>query len=208
LVATLKRVETVSLTIVLSGGKRSKTLTFIAVMSALGNVLSFISLQLAPIAPNIPLGPVSVSLAFDLSHLATFVAALFGGPVIGGMTGLIGGLVSSFEFGFSKGNIAFTGVVAGFIMSRIDYKPKKWMFIATTIISYLPEAVFTAFIFIVVYPALFEMPIIIVNAITVQILVKAFIEMAVMGVILMGLYGNVAFASYSESFFPKEVKKT
>jgi LytS/YehU family sensor histidine kinase len=208
----------VSLTIVLSGGKRSKTLTFIAVMSALGNVLSFISLQLAPIAPNIPLGPVSVSLAFDLSHLATFVAALFGGPVIGGMTGLIGGLVSSFEFGFSKGNIvsgvaipigkAFTGVVAGFIMSRIDYKPKKWMFIATTIISYLPEAVFTAFIFIVVYPALFEMPIIIVNAITVQILVKAFIEMAVMGVILMGLYGNVAFASYSESFFPKEVKKT
>lgn len=187
-------------------------------MAALGNVLSFISLQLAPIAPNIPLGPVSVSLAFDLSHLATFVAALFGGPVIGGMTGLIGGLVSSFEFGFSKGNIlsgvaipigkALTGLAAGFIMSRISYRGKKWRFIATTIISYLPEAVFTVFIFMVVYPAVFAMPIIVVNAITVQILVKAFIEMAVMGVILMGLFGNTAFVSYSDSFFPKEVKKT
>ena len=34
---------------------------------------------------RIPLGPVSVSLALDLSHLATFIAALLGGPVIGGL---------------------------------------------------------------------------------------------------------------------------
>ena len=63
----------------------SKSLTFIALMAALGNILSFMSTQLAPIAPNIPLGPVSVSLALDLSHLATFIAALFGGPIVGGI---------------------------------------------------------------------------------------------------------------------------
>ena len=104
----------------------SKTLTFIAVMAALGNALSFISIRLAPLVPSIPLGPVSVSLALDLSHVSTFTAALFGGPIIGGMTGLIGGLVAAFEFGFSKGNFiagfgvpigkAMTGVAAGLLL--------------------------------------------------------------------------------------------
>ena len=65
----------------------SRSLTFVAIMAALGNVLSFITTQLAPIAPNIPLGPVSVSLALDISHLTTFIAALLGGPVLGGITG-------------------------------------------------------------------------------------------------------------------------
>ena len=183
-------------------------------MAALGNVLSFISLQLAPIAPNIPLGPVSVSLAFDLSHLATFVAALFGGPIIGGMTGLIGGLVAAFEFGFSKGNVvsgiaipigkALTGVVAGLIIKRVDYKTRGWMLVAATTVSYLPEAAFTAIIFTMLYPVLFALPQIVANTITVQILVKAFVEMVVLGIILMGLVRNGAFIGYSKSFFPEK----
>jgi len=192
----------------------SKTLTFIAVMAALGNVLSFISIQLAPIAPSIPLGPVAVSLAFDLSHIATFIAALFGGPIVGGMTGLIGGLVAAFEFGFGQGNIitgitlpigkALTGITAGLIFSRLSFS-KNWpIFLVTTIFAYIPEAIFTAFIFMVVFPALLSMPQIIVNAITVQILIKAFIEMAIMGIILAGLYSNKAFYGYALSYFPKK----
>src|SRR4030042_902346 len=104
----------------------SKGLVFAAMMAALGNVLSFLSMQLAPIAPNVPLGPVSVSLALDLSHLATFIASLFGGPLVGGVTGLVGGLVAAFEFGFSKGNLvtglglplgkALTGGAAGDVL--------------------------------------------------------------------------------------------
>jgi len=61
-----------------------KVLVFAAMMAALGNVLSFLSMQLAPIAPNIPLGPVSVSLALDLSHLATFIASYSEAPLWAG----------------------------------------------------------------------------------------------------------------------------
>ncbi|MFA9437556.1 MAG: hypothetical protein ACEROO_10640, partial [Candidatus Bathyarchaeota archaeon] len=82
---------------------------FIAIMASLGNVLSFITMQLTPIAPNIPLGPVTVSIALDISHLTTFIAAIYGGPTIGAITGAVGGLVAAFQFGFSQGNIV-TGV--------------------------------------------------------------------------------------------------
>src|SRR4030042_4043481 len=102
----------------------SKGLSFVAMMAALGNVLSFISIQLSPIVPSIPLGPISFSLALALSHLATFTASLLGGPIVGGLTGLVGGSVAAFQFGFSTGNLitgfalplgkAMTGVVAGF----------------------------------------------------------------------------------------------
>lgn len=198
-------------------GLSSKSLTFIAIMSALGNVLSFISIQLTPLIPNVSLGPVSISLAFDLSHVATFTAALFGGPVIGGLTGLIGGLVAAFEFGFSKGNIisgvgvpvgkALTGITAGYIMSRIDLSKRKRLFIPTTLISYIPEGIFTAIIFMVLLPAYSGLPSFLAPVITIEVLVKATIEMVLMGIILIGLYGNKAFSVSAVSYFPKSKPK-
>ncbi len=144
----------------------SKGLSFVALMAALGNVLSFISIQLSPIVPSIPLGPVNFSLALDLSHLATFIAALLGGPVVGGLTGLVGGFVSAFQFGFSQGNIitgiglplgkAMTGIVAGILFQRISVG--RWKTLAVTVISYIPEAIFTAFIFIYLYPIFYGLP--------------------------------------------------
>ena len=83
----------------------SRKLVFIAVMGAVGNVLSGLSIFSAPLIPSIPLGAISVSLALDLSHLSTFVSALIGGPVVGAATGLIGGAVAAYQFGFSQGNL-------------------------------------------------------------------------------------------------------
>jgi len=195
----------------MSTGFRSKTLTFIALMGALGNVLSFISIQLAPLIPSIPLGPVSFSLALDLSHITTFISALFGGPIVGGMTGLIGGLVAAFEFGFSKGNIitgfglpagkAMTGVAAGLVMARLRVNGNRLTMVMATVIAYIPEALFTAFIFISLFPIFFGMPPSIASAITVQILVKAFFEMIAMGLILTGMLGNQGFTGYVKGFF-------
>jgi uncharacterized membrane protein len=187
-------------------------------MAALGNVLSFISIQLAPIAPSVPLGPVSVSLAFDLSHIATFVAALFGGPAVGALTGLVGGLVAAFQFGFSQGNFvtgialplgkAATGLVAGILVGRIDFSKRRLLFVPATVIAYVPEGVFTAYIFASLYPVLFGMPQFIADALTVQILVKATIEMVLMGLIVAGLYGNGSFVAYARSFFPAKQQAT
>jgi hypothetical protein len=188
----------------------SRSLTFVAIMAALGNVLSFITTQLAPIAPNIPLGPVSVSLALDISHLTTFIAALLGGPVLGGITGAVGGVVAAFEFGFSKGNFvtgfglplgkALTGIAAGYLFQRYDLD--SWIKSALlTVVSYIPEGLFTLVLFRYLLPPVTGMPIGIATLIGYQIVVKAFIEMILLGLLLRQIISNAGFKNYAESYF-------
>lgn len=185
----------------------SRGLSFIALMAALGNVLSFISLQLSPIVPSIPLGPINFSLALDLSHLATFAAALVGGPVVGGLTGLVGGFVAAFQFGFSQGNIitgialplgkAMTGVVAGIIFQRIN--GDGWKTPVVTVVSYIPEAIFTAVIFVYLYPIFYGLPTAVALIIALQIIVKAFVEMLLIGAVLKYISENKGFQAYTRS---------
>ncbi|MCX6649936.1 MAG: hypothetical protein NTV61_11220 [Candidatus Bathyarchaeota archaeon] len=185
----------------------SKGLSFIALMAALGNVLSFISIQLSPIVPSIPLGPVSFSLALDLSHLATFTAALLGGPVVGGLTGLVGGFVAAFQFGFSQGNIitgiglplgkAMTGIMAGILFQRI--RTGKWKTPTVTVISYIPEAIFTAVIFVYLYPIFYGLPAAIAVVVASQIIVKAFVEMLIIGVVLTYISKSSGFQTFTRS---------
>jgi hypothetical protein len=179
-------------------------------MAALGNVLSFITTQLAPIAPNIPLGPVSVSLALDISHLTTFIAALFGGPIVGGITGAVGGMVAAFEFGFSKGNLitgfglpigkALTGVTAGFIFKR--YQLVSWYTTASmTIASYVPEAILTFVLFRYLLSPVMGLPINVASLIAFQIIVKAIFEMIALGIVLYQIINNKNFRGFAESYF-------
>ena len=187
----------------------SKQLTFVAIMAALGNVLTFISIQLAPIAPNIPM--TNISVAFDLSHIASFVTAFFGGPLAGGLAGLLGGLVSAFEFGFSKGYVetglllplakGITGLTAGLIFSRINMDNKRYIMVVSTVLSYIPEGIITYLIFIYMYPALYGMPDFIASAVASSILMKAFVEMVVLGLLMMWITANKAFTEYTKSQF-------
>lgn len=194
------------------GVRSTKGIVFVAVMSALGNVLSAFSITVSPIVPSIPLGPVSFSLAIDLSHITTFIAALFGGPAVGGLTGLVGGFVAAYEFGFSKGNLvtgfglpvgkALTGVTAGLLMRGFGIlNRRRLLMVPAAVASYLPEAVYTAFLFIVVFPAVLGLPVFLVKLITAQILVKAFFEMIIMGLILAALVENRGFTEYVKGFF-------
>jgi hypothetical protein len=191
--------------------RSTKGIMFVSVLGALGNALSGISIMVSPIIPSVPLGPINFSLAIDLSHLTTFIAALFGGSAVGGLTGLIGGFVAAYEFGFSKGNLitgfglpigkALTGITAGLIMRKfISSNRRRLLVIPATIASYLPEAAYTAFLFIALFPTLFGLPLWLVNLITVQILLKAFSEMLIMGLILVALLGNRGFVGYVNKF--------
>ena len=187
----------------------SKGISFIAMMAALGNVLSFISIQLSPIIPQIPLGPISFSLALDFSHLATFIAALIGGPIVGGLVGLVGGAVAAFQFGFSQGNIlsgiclpigkAMTGIAAGILFKKLNSGSLKTML--GTVLSYIPEAIFTALIFIYLYPAFYGFPQALAIVVAAQILVKAFVEMLIMGAILSFIARNKGFRSFTSSIW-------
>jgi len=192
--------------------KSSKGVVFVSVMSAMGNVLSLLSIKVSPIVPSIPLGPISISLAFDQSHITTFIAALFGGPYAGGITGMVGGLIAAYEFGFSQGNLittfglplgkAMTGVTAGLVMRALGMLDgRKFRAVLATIASYIPEGMFTALLFMVVFPAVFGFPVIVVKLITAQILAKALVEMVVMGLILAALLGNRGFIEYVKGFF-------
>jgi len=186
----------------------SKGLSFVAMMAALGNVLSFLSIQLSPLIPSIPLGPINFSLALDLSHLATFTAALIGGPIVGGLTGLVGGFVSAFQFGFSQGNIitgiglplgkAMTGIVAGVLLQRM--KDVNWKIVLATVTSYIPEAIFTAVIFVVLYPIYYGLPVAVAELIALQIIVKAFVEMIILGVLLRYISGSKPFKGITRAF--------
>jgi hypothetical protein len=188
----------------------SKGLTFIALMAALGNALSLISIQLSPIVPSIPLGPVSFSLALDLSHLATFIAALLGGPVVGGFAGLVGGFVAAFQFGFSQGNIitgiglplgkAMTGIVAGILFKH--YNLGTFKTIAITMISYIPESIFTALIFVYLYPIFYGLPSAIAIVIAAEIVLKAFVEMLIMGIVLGFITRSGGFKTFTRSLVP------
>ncbi len=185
----------------------SKNIMFIAIMAALSNVLSFITMQLTPLLPNIPLGPISVNLALDISHLITFIAALFGGPYIGGLTGAVGGIVAAFEFGFSKGNIvtgiglplgkALTGLTAGYVFQVVGNT--KYRNFIVTVTSYVPEALFTYLLFRYLLPLATGIPVGIAIAISIQILLKAFIEMIILGALLTWLTQNQAFTEFMKS---------
>ena len=185
----------------------SKGLSFVALMAALGNVLSYISIQLAPLLPSIPLGPVSFSLALDLSHLATFIAALLGGPVVGGLTGLVGGSVAAFEFGFSKGNIvtgiglplgkALTGVAAGIVFNSL--RNGRLRLVAAAAISYVPEAIFTWVLFVYLFPPLLGFPEALALAVATQVIVKAFVEMLILGSVMAYLAGSKGFQAFARS---------
>jgi len=192
--------------------RSAKGVVFIAIMGALGNVLSLLSITVMPLVPSIPLGPISISIALDMSHLATFIAALFGGPVVGGLTGMIGGLIAAFQFGFSKGNFvtgfglpigkAMTGVAAGLIMNAFGLvNRRRLLMVPVTVVAYLPEAVYTALLFIAVLPPFFGLSVWLASLIAAQIVAKAFVEMVIMGLILAALLKNQGFTNYAKGFF-------
>ena len=190
----------------------SKSLMFIAIMASLGNVLSFITMQLTPIAPNIPLGPVTVSIALDISHLTTFIAAIYGGPVIGAITGAIGGLVAAFQFGFSQGNIvtgiglpvgkALTGLTAGYVFNW--FQESRYPNVISAVVSYIPEGILTYVLFKYLLPVTTGIPVGIAAAISVQIIVKALIEMVILGLMLTWLTENAGFRGFTEGYFGKD----
>jgi len=194
--------------------RSAKSAVFVGIMGALSNLLSGLSILLVPFLPAVPLGPYSISVAFDLSHLTTFIAALYGGPSIAGLTGLIGGMVGSYEFGFSQGNLvtgfglpvgkALTGITAGLVMRTLGLRTgrrNRIVIVASALLSYIPEGIFTAFLFLAIFPLVFETPLFILYPIAVTIIIKGFIEMFAEGTVLSALSANQAFARFIQDFF-------
>ena len=187
----------------------AKQTAFVAMMSALGLLLSAISLNIAPLLTAVG----QSGAALDLSHIATFIAAIFGGPYVGAMVGFLSGIYSGYYFGYVMGSLgvlsligvpfgkALTGLTAGFLYKRLkinNSSRSSTITIPITLISYIPECIYTIFYFlyIVLYvygtAMSFMIPIVIP---------KAWIEITVMSIIMGALAGNIGFKEFILRFF-------
>lgn len=185
----------------------ARGISFIGVMGALGNVLSAISIMMAPINEQV---------AFDFSHVATFVAAIYGGPVVGALTGFIGGFAPAVLFGYVTGQLgifgftipfgkALTGFVVGLL--ALVFKPFKRSYsspsvILSVLLGYVPEAIYTIYIFQALIP--FFVPAMAFLALYLTpILIKGWFEMIILAFFMAALCGNQGFTSFVRKFFPK-----
>jgi len=197
----------------------AKKTAFIAMMSALGTALSLMSLNMGPIQVALP-GQGAVAL--DLSHIATFVAAIFGGPYIGAAVGFLSGVYAGYHFGYVVGSLgmlsligipigkAMTGLLAGFLYKKLKVgsSGRSTLAIPATLLSYIPESIYTIAYFLYIVTAVsghameYMIPIVIP---------KGWIEIAIMSLLIAALAGNIGFNEFINRFLqlPKpEAKKT
>jgi riboflavin transporter FmnP len=185
----------------------TKKLTFAIMMGALGNVLFLISYYA---------GPITNGVALDFSLVGVFIAGLYGGPTAGVISGLIAGIMPGVMFGpMGNGGIvgliglpvgkALTGLTSGLLGQGLKLQQRTHASITTiptVIASYLPEAIFTYSYFAYLLPFFLQSEAL-GTAIILTIMIKAFVEIAVISVIMAALVGNTGFNTFIRAHFTK-----
>jgi len=188
----------------------SKGVAFIAMMGALGNVLFLISYYLGPIAQGV---------AFDFSLVGVFIAGLYGGPLVGFITGLFAGVLPGIYFGpLGTGSWlgliglpigkSLTGLTAGLLYKGFKVNKRNRQSILTAPLvaaSYVPECIFTIFYFVSLLPFFIGGG---GAGILAFVLPKAWAEIIVMSFLMAALVGNQGFSNFVNNFFTyrKETK--
>jgi uncharacterized membrane protein len=198
------------------GASRSpRTIAFVALMGALGNVMFVVSQTIFKTG----------SIALDLSHIGTFIAAIYGGPLVGLMTGFIVGIGPGMYFGYLGGSLgllgliglpvgkALTGVTVGYLarIFRTDStKHPSWKVPAITLVGYLPEAIFTVVFFetfVVIWTPTVAAPLMqyygSMEAFVIPLLAKAWIEIGILTAFMGALVGNNGFNEFVNRVFAK-----
>ncbi len=176
-------------------------------MGALGNVLFLISYYA---------GPITQGVALDFSLVGVFIAGLYGGPVAGAISGIIAGIMPGVMFGpLGNGGAlglialpigkALTGITSGLLGKGLKLQQKTHtsiVTIPTVIVSYLPEALFTYIYFSTLLPFFVQGQSLGAAVIT-AVMIKAFVEIAVISVIMAALIGNTGFNTFIRAHFTK-----
>jgi LytS/YehU family sensor histidine kinase len=187
----------------------TKQIAFVTVMSALGLLLSAISLNIAPILSTVG----QAGAALDLSHIATFIAAIFGGPLVGAIVGFLGGIYAGYYFGYAVGSLgllsligvpfgkALTGLMAGLLYKKLrinETSRPSALTIPIILVSYVPECIYTIAYFLYLVPYFYGFA---MNFIIPVVISKAWVEIAVMSVLMGALVGNNGFREFIVRFF-------
>jgi thiamine transporter ThiT len=191
----------------------SRRVVFIAIMAALGNVMFVVSRTI--FATN--------QIALDLSHIGTLIAAVYGGPWVGFLAGLLVGVGPGLYFGYIGGSLGLLGVVGlpigkalmgasvGYISSLLRRRIGEHQSLMTAfavLIGYLPECIYTIFYFetlvVILLPTVAEFFIAIfgsLHLLVLSILTKAWIEIALLAIFMSALVGNQGFNSFMNRIF-------
>lgn len=192
---------------------KSKEVVFLALMAALGNVMFIISKTIFE----------AHQIALDLSHIGTLIAAVYGGPWIGFSAGLMVGIGPGLNFGYLGGSLgwlgvvglpigkALTGLTVGYLARVLKIKNtshSSWKTVVATLVGYLPESVYTIFYFeglvALLLPdvaAFFMSTFGSLHALIFSILVKAWIEIALLSFLMGALAGNQGFSDFVNRVF-------
>jgi thiamine transporter ThiT len=192
-----------------------RKIVFVALMAALGNVMFIISQTILKVT----------QIALDLSHIGTLIAAVYGGPWVGFLTGLIVGIGPGFYFGYLGGSLgllgviglpigkALTGLTVGYITRFFKIENTKhsvWKIVLTTLIGYIPESIFTAVYFewlvVILLPevaASFTLYFGSMHLLVLSILAKAWVEMTLLSIFMGTLAGNNGFNDFVNRAFTK-----
>jgi hypothetical protein len=178
----------------------SRVAAFTAVMVALANALAAISIGLTRVG----------QVGLDFSNIATFVAAIYGGPYLGFLVGMLGGVVSGINFGLLGGlgflgliglpvGKSLTGLTTGIIYKafKVDKKANQsLMAIPVVLLGYVPEFLFTIFFFVTLVPYFLGPAPWLTEGLLLSILIKAWLETFMMSLFMGALTGNVGFRSF------------
>lgn len=184
---------------------KAKTISFVAMMGVLGNVLFAISYYTGNIAPGI---------ALDFSLVAAYIAGFYGGPLIGLISGIFVGALPGIMFGpmgmsswlgliglpLGKG---LTGLTAGIFARSLGLRRKQHSSILAfpmVFLSYIPECLFTYAFFTYLMPYFIGSGSCLIFY---SILPKALVEITVMSFLMAALIGNHGFNGFVGKFFAK-----
>lgn len=199
----------------MSGIRDPRKIVFVALMGALGNVMFIVSQTIFK----------ATQIALDLSHIGTFIAAVYGGPWIGFLTGLIVGIGPGLNFGYFGGSLgllgviglpvgkALTGLTVGYITRFFkpeNTKHSAWKISLTTLMGYIPECIFTVFYFewliVILLPdvaASFTLYFGSMHLLVLSILAKAWVEIVLLSIFMGTLVGNNGFNDFVTRVFTR-----
>ena len=158
--------------------------------------------------------PIAQGIALDFSLIAVFIVGIYAGPRAGFITGLLAGLIPGIVFGplSPVGSIltvvalpigkGLTGLTIGLLAPRFNLKNNNLLGIPLTLISYIPEGLFTCAYFAAFLPLFTGSPIG-ASAMLGGIMTKAIGEVVVMSLIVAVLIGNKAVNNFAENHFGK-----
>jgi len=197
----------------------SRKTAFVAIMTALGTLLSGITLNVAPILSAVSSGALAGA-ALDFSHVATFIAAIFGGPYIGALVGFLSGVYAGYYFGYVIGSLgllsligvpigkAITGFVAGFLYKKLKVgsssRPST-LTVPVVLVSYIPESLYTVLYFLYLVPYFYAYAMTFMIPIVIP---KGWIEITIMSLLMGALVGNKGFSEFMKQHFTYAAKRS